>query len=324
MPTINADDERNLKTITMRPEDLYKFPRTRSSAVTCLSYGKDRKTKFPGYFFCHGCDLLEDAILNGNKRANREQLRYACTGGSVHPYRPNNNKDSAPKVKEDHDSSDEDRDHMMPRCAEYAATPPAAKSSPTKSPLKKKVRRSRRLLSTSRTMNYAEGGSSTSSDNESSVEDEEAIHQQFATALSFLDDDGGGGDNETEEVLVSVGCDTNRHLLSAAFQEVDNEVGKYDDGVAQDVIEYITDIETKNVALTERLCEVERSMSMQITALEMEITDLNAKLVMLGTNRLLTTWNGMTMMRMNINERSALIGRMQRYQMFCRASSAAF
>lgn len=289
VPTMKND----VKTISMRPEDLYKFPRTRSSTVTCLSYGKNRKTKFPGYFFCHGCDLLEDAILSGNKRANREQRRYTCTGGHegnrMHPttmphqFRPNNNKDSTPKVNENH-SSDEDRDHKMPRCAEYA-TPPTAhtKSSPTKSPLKKKVRRSQRLLSTF-AINYAEGGSSTSSDKESSVEDA-AIHQQFATALSFLDDDGSGGDNdETEEVLVAEGCNANRHPLSAAFQEVDNEVGEYDDdSVAQDVIEYISDIEKKNVVLTERLCEVERSMGMQITALETEIADLNAKLVMLGT-----------------------------------------
>ena len=33
-------------------------------------------------FFRHGCDIFEDAILNGNKRAKRmPNNKYACTGG---------------------------------------------------------------------------------------------------------------------------------------------------------------------------------------------------------------------------------------------------
>ena len=73
----------------MRPEELYTFPRTRNSAVTCLAFGKDRKENFPDYFFCHGCDLLEDAVWSGNTRANRNQAKYVCTGGHegnrIHP-----------------------------------------------------------------------------------------------------------------------------------------------------------------------------------------------------------------------------------------------
>ena len=51
----------------MRPEELYMIPQTWSDApITSLVFGHDRKDDFPEYFFCHGCDLLEDAVLNGN------------------------------------------------------------------------------------------------------------------------------------------------------------------------------------------------------------------------------------------------------------------
>ena len=104
----------------MRPEELYTFPRTRNSAVTCLAFGKDRKENFPDYFFCHGCDLLEDAVWSGNTQANRNQAKYVCTGGHegnrIHPtkqrqeYRPRcKNKNPWVKVDEedeDHTSSD--------------------------------------------------------------------------------------------------------------------------------------------------------------------------------------------------------------------------
>ena len=39
-------------------------------------------------FFCHGCDLFEDAVASGNKRANRSQKKYECTGGHSQAFRP--------------------------------------------------------------------------------------------------------------------------------------------------------------------------------------------------------------------------------------------
>ena len=44
-----------------RADGLYNRGR-RSQPVTCLVFGKHRKEEFPDYFFCNGCDLLEDAI----------------------------------------------------------------------------------------------------------------------------------------------------------------------------------------------------------------------------------------------------------------------
>ena len=65
--------------MVMKRHDLYK--RGRGCATTCLSFGKDRRVEFPDYFFCHGCDLLEDAVESGGKRARREQQKYTCTAG---------------------------------------------------------------------------------------------------------------------------------------------------------------------------------------------------------------------------------------------------
>jgi hypothetical protein len=75
----------------MQPHELYK--RSRSCDVTCLSFGANRKEEFPDYFFCHGCDLLEDSVLNSmlstrRSCAGRNQKRYRCTGGHVNLAHP--------------------------------------------------------------------------------------------------------------------------------------------------------------------------------------------------------------------------------------------
>ncbi|KAI2503700.1 hypothetical protein MHU86_10760 [Fragilaria crotonensis] len=80
----------------MQRHDLYK--RGRGFPLSCLSFGEHRKTEYPDFFFCHGCDLLEDAVRIGAKRAHREQKKYWCTAGHTNllhptrkkkPYRPN-------------------------------------------------------------------------------------------------------------------------------------------------------------------------------------------------------------------------------------------
>ena len=51
--------------------------RTRSAGpVTCSLFGVHRKAMYPGYFFCNACDLWDDAVMNGNRRANRKQDKY--------------------------------------------------------------------------------------------------------------------------------------------------------------------------------------------------------------------------------------------------------
>ena len=83
-----------------RHHGLYK--RSRSCKTTCLSFGANRKEDYPDHFFCHGCDLVEDAVINSMKRCpNRDTKRYRCTGGHTdlaHPttlkksYRPPTSK----------------------------------------------------------------------------------------------------------------------------------------------------------------------------------------------------------------------------------------
>ena len=66
----------------MEAHDLYR--RSRRCEITCLSFGADRKQEHPDHFFCNGCDLLEDAVLNSGRRrrVNRESnKRFKCTGG---------------------------------------------------------------------------------------------------------------------------------------------------------------------------------------------------------------------------------------------------
>jgi hypothetical protein len=87
----------NPKIPIMKRHDLNK--RSRSCPVTSLSFGKDRKVEYPDFFFCHGCDQLEDAVLSNIKGACCEMKKYMCTGGHAgdvsHPttlkkqYRPN-------------------------------------------------------------------------------------------------------------------------------------------------------------------------------------------------------------------------------------------
>lgn len=74
----------------MQQHELYK--RSRSSDITCLWFGANRKDDFPEHFFCHGCDLLEDAVLNCTSRRRRpsreSNKRFKCTGGHTNLAQP--------------------------------------------------------------------------------------------------------------------------------------------------------------------------------------------------------------------------------------------
>ena len=88
--------------------------KTRSSApVTCLTFGAQRKAVWPEYFCCHSCDLFEDAIMIGNRRANFKQIKSQCAAAhdnAGHPttarsgYRPNTRNSPALTSKESLDT----------------------------------------------------------------------------------------------------------------------------------------------------------------------------------------------------------------------------
>lgn len=154
---------------SLRPDDLYKSPRTRNSGVTCLSFGENRKAQYPGYFFCHNCDKFEDAIRNGSKRAKWTQSRYVYTAGheavdSGNPttlckhYQPANNvvmrQDKAQEV------------------VTIAASPTAVKIA-----VKKKIRRSRRSRP-----HGDDDDSHGSNDKYSEEQDGDEMNRKFASA----------------------------------------------------------------------------------------------------------------------------------------------
>ena len=50
-------------------------------APTCSDFGENRIGIWPGFFFCHPCEMYDDAIRLGNKRCKRSQKKYRCTAG---------------------------------------------------------------------------------------------------------------------------------------------------------------------------------------------------------------------------------------------------
>ncbi len=84
----------------MRRNDLYK--RGRGYAVTCLTFGKSRKEEFHNHFFCHACDMLEDAIINNTTnrwKPSRQMKKYACTSGHCDGSNPTTLKNQyRPKI----------------------------------------------------------------------------------------------------------------------------------------------------------------------------------------------------------------------------------
>lgn len=140
---------------------LFVTKRTRrTSAVTCLPFGAERKTRFPGYFFCHGCDLFEDAMMNGRKRrASRKQAKYQCTGCGhswedsshpttfIHGYRPNLTYGMRPAVgttgRATAASYKQQDKNDTEKCGNSSPPSDDLLSVKTKSPLKKKMRQGR-------------------------------------------------------------------------------------------------------------------------------------------------------------------------------------
>lgn len=178
----------------MRPHDLYK--RGRDYPVTCLSFGKNRKEEYPDYFFCHGCDLLEDAVNNNMKRANRQKKRYVCTGGHSNlahpttlqkPYREKNTKQVGKQGRDD---------FLFCNLSASPCTNDAKNEikSPTASPTKKKPRRQNSVKwSTSDT---AAAGEESGGEEQSAGAESELVAPQRLFASSF------GSDNNHEQVLV--------------------------------------------------------------------------------------------------------------------------
>ena len=298
-------------------EVLYRFPRTRGAGVTCLSFGKDRKARYPDHFFCHGCDIFEDAILNGNKRAKRTpNNKYACTGGhQADGGCPTTLRKAYRPIEGDGDKN-EDEDEVKPttdkkRAATTTKTSCISreeKASPVArgSPVKKKMRQtSARAPSTS--------GTTKSGD----ILFETPLRSKWRRCYYAVDDDeeeeGSDGQKSTEEsknVKETADHDAEQEMnrkFASTLSFVDDNSECTDDsskggaeqsenacGTNSDdeelidsafsleedhrVMKLIQDLENENRELKQHISALEESAALEIETLNTLIAELNTKL----------------------------------------------
>ena len=302
------------KRTTARPDELlYKFPRTRGSgAVTCLAFGKDRKERYPGYFFCNACDLFENAILHGNKRAKRtQQNKYACTGGHTdrdHPTRLLQTTYRGPNRAAGGYNSEDDSSRevltknkrgaaMKTSCSsQEAKTPP-----PSESPVKKRIRRTSARCSTIkkgdvlletplrskwRPCYEEEEGSDVSIQADRAYNiDEDEVNQKFASTLSFVDNgetvvgDSGnsrGAEKQAEKGFATSDNSDDEFVDSATSDNSDDEfVDSTSDNSDDEFVDSAAGEKNCHAVLIKYVHDLEK----EIEILKAKIAELNAKLL---------------------------------------------
>jgi hypothetical protein len=67
---------------------------TRTSKITCLYFGVNRRREYPDSFFCSNCDWLEQALASGAKVTERHQnsRRYRCRANHTQPTQPSHKR----------------------------------------------------------------------------------------------------------------------------------------------------------------------------------------------------------------------------------------
>jgi hypothetical protein len=271
-----------------------------------LAFGKDRRARYPGYFFCHGCDLFEDAILSGNKRAKRtQQNKYACTGGHKadrdHPttllrrtYYQSNRAAAGGYDSSEDDASHEDlmKNKRAGATKTSCSLPEAKTSPPSESPVKKRIRRTSARSSTIKSgvvlfetplrskwrPCYEEEGSNVSiqADEANDIDEEdEEINRKFASTLSFVDN----GETVVGDTDDSRGA---AKQAEKGFATSDNSDDEFVDSAAEEnqhVMKYVHDLEKENTLLKKRMFSLNESATMEIKILKATIAELNAKLL---------------------------------------------
>ena len=63
-----------------------------SGKIYCVQYGARRKERYPGFFFCHECDLAEIFFCNprtlGRWPPNWSSSKYKCKASHTNPLHP--------------------------------------------------------------------------------------------------------------------------------------------------------------------------------------------------------------------------------------------
>jgi hypothetical protein len=272
----------------MRPNELYRSAR-HSGIISCLSFGPERKGLYPSYFFCHKCDLLEAAILSGSKRAHPNQKKYRCTGGHEdlsHPttlkkrYRDDHNWSSTTSAIND---SSFTTTSTSGGCAStnHECSGGVQVSSPTKSPLKKKIRktapqlRQRHCLQSSSADDSSSCERSVSSaDDDNSSKEQEMIGRRLFHRLSIGNHNSLESGSQRDQPAQQGACD------GGAIQERDINDGKEDHDeddtsfVGDDLMVYIKDLEKQNLFLRTHLISVKEDFNNRIATLEAEVASL--------------------------------------------------
>jgi hypothetical protein len=226
----------------MKKQDLYKRGRS-CPEVTCLTFGKDRKKEFPQHFFCHGCDLLEDAVLCNMKNPKlRSMKKYMCTAGHTdlcHPttfkkqYRANQVPKDAPATTAV--AKDDDTDQN--------------RSSPTKSPWKKK----RRQMSQRRhVQEECEGSSSIASAERSNNDDDSSANSKSPIV------DGGAPKPRKLFEASSRSCVTpsNSVIRDNFLEEEENDEDTFNPNFSRDGATRRKRVEMENAELSRQFSKV--------------------------------------------------------------------
>jgi hypothetical protein len=156
---------------------------------------------------------LEDAVTNGNKRASREGKKHVCTGGHVDLTHPTTLKTQY-RPNNDRPKNDSCNDND-------------SKQSPSKSPKKKKIRRPS-VASSVDAINVEDSG-------EESDRSIFNCRRLFANEELCNDDDGSPSNVSSQSA--------SRNVMTYVTPAHDNLV------TTDEVIEYINDLEERNVTL---------------------------------------------------------------------------
>lgn len=55
-----------------------KFEQNAEGNVPCIHFGPNRRTEYPGYFFCSNCDFLEREITSGAQQNIKTSTKIYC------------------------------------------------------------------------------------------------------------------------------------------------------------------------------------------------------------------------------------------------------
>ena len=84
-PTVCSDDESSdvsLDDVTEKRRNVSRLRACKTDRPTCSVFGPNRRSEYPTYRFCSKCDFWDTEFRLGNKKAQRNSVRYPLIGFS--------------------------------------------------------------------------------------------------------------------------------------------------------------------------------------------------------------------------------------------------